>query len=115
MKPRKLICKVEKIVREEVSKDFSEYCGDDFSIGPVLVKNDYQAFREMAPCEKYILISVVYEADLSNAPLLWENEVFRRVWAKLGEEGIEAYPFFDYVKKSRWESGDWQQRRGWEW
>ncbi len=116
MKPRKFVRKVEKIILEEVSKDFSEYCGDEFSIGPILVKTDYQPFREVEPNEpKYIAVSVVYEGNLKKAPLMWKNKVFRRVWDKMSEEGIEAYPFIDYVTKSRWQSGEWHEPRGWEW
>ncbi len=115
MKPRKFISKVEEIVLEEASKNFNEYCGDDFSLGPILVKKDYQAFREQQPKEEYVLISVIYEGDLGHAPLIWEYDVFRRVWERLVEEGIEAYPFIDYVTKTRWQSGEWREPRGWEW
>ena len=70
MKRQRLVRKVEKIVTEEASKDFSEYCGDKFSIGPILVKTDYQPFREPHPEQSpYIAVSVVYEGDLSKVPL----------------------------------------------
>ena len=116
MKRSKLIRKVEEIVLEEVSKNFSEYCGNEFSIGPILIKYDYKAFREVEPGEpKNIGIFVIYEGDLTNAPLRWEYQVFESVWKKLDEEEIDDYPLIEYVKKSRWESGEWQQPRGWEW
>ena len=116
MNRRQLTGKVEKIVLEEVSKDLRQYCGDEFSMGPILIKDDYQPFREGAVNEpKYIAVSVVYEGDLSRAPLMWKTNVFLRVWDKMGEEGIDAYPFIDYVKKSKWQSGEWQEPKGWEW
>ena len=58
MKRGKIIRKVEKIVSEEVSKDFSEYCGDNFDIGPILVKTDYQPFREPHPEQSQVHRSV---------------------------------------------------------
>ena len=115
MKRGKIIRKVEEIVREEVSQDFSEYCGDSFSIGPILVKTDYQPFREPHPEQSpYIAVSVVYEGDLSNAPLVWKSDVSIRVQDRLYEEGIKVYAFIDYVTKSRWHSGEWQPPRSWE-
>ena len=115
MKPSKLARKVEKIVLEEVSKDFSDYCGGDFSIGPILVKPDYQPFREPHPEQSpYIAVSVVYEGDLSRAPLLWESGVSIRVQDRLYEEGLRVYAFIDYATNAKWQSGEWQPPRSWE-
>ena len=116
MGPWQLTRTIEKIAIEEICKDLSQYCGDDFSIGPILIKDDYQPFRDVDADEpKYIAVSVIYEGDLSRMPMLWKSQVFRRIWDKMGEEGIDVYPFIDYVKKSRWQGGDWQEQRGWEW
>ena len=115
MKPRKLPRKVEEIVTEEVSKDFRKYFGDDFSVGPILVKTDYQPFREPHPEQSpYIAVSVVYEGDLSKAPLLWRGDVSIRVQGRLYEEDIRVYAFIDYVTKAKWQSGEWQPPRSWE-
>ena len=115
MKRGKIIRKVEKIVSEEVSKDFSEYCGDNFDIGPILVKTDYQPFREPHPEQsEYVAVSVVYEGDLSKAPLLWQGNLSIRVQDRLYEDGIKAYAFIDYVTKDKWQSGEWQPPRSWE-
>ncbi len=115
MKPRKFTRKVEEIVLEEVSKDFSEYCGDNFNIGPILVKTDYQPFREPHPQQSpYIAVSVVCEGDLSNAPWVWKSDVSIRVQDKLYDEGIKVYAFIDCVTKAKWQSGEWQPPRSWE-
>ena len=117
MKRKKLVHKVEKIVHEEVSRDFGEYYGDNFSLGPILVKTDYQPFREPHPEQsEYVAVSVVYEGDLSDAPLGWRTGVSLRVQDRLYEECMKVYAFIDYVTKSKWQSGEWQPPRSWgEW
>ena len=104
MKRKKLVHKVEKIVHEEVSRDFGEYYGDNFS-------------REPHPEQsEYVAVSVVYEGDLSDAPLGWRTGVSLRVQDRLYEEGMKVYAFIDYVTKSKWQSGEWQPPRSWgEW
>ncbi len=51
MKREKFVRKVVKFASEEVSKEFRQHCGDDFSVGPILVNPDYQAHRERQPGE----------------------------------------------------------------
>ena len=116
MKRKKFVRKVEKFASEEVSKEFRQYCGGDFSIGPILVNPNYQAYRDRQPGEpRDVLITVVYEGDMSEAPLYWKFDVFHRVWERIKDEWLEDfYPFFDYVEKSKYEIGDWQERTGWE-
>ena len=46
MRRKKFIRKVEKFATEEISKEFRQYCGDNFSIGPILVNPDYNAYQE---------------------------------------------------------------------
>jgi hypothetical protein len=115
MKRKKFIRKVEKFASEEVSKEFRQYCGEKFSVGPILVNPDYQAYRERQLGEpRDVLITVVYEGDMSEAPLYWKFDVFHRVWETMKNEWLEDfYPFFDYVEKSKFVSGDWQERTGW--
>ena len=117
MRRKKFIRKVEKFATEEISKEFRQYCGEDFSLGPILVNPDYQAYRERSWDDpRYVLITVVYEADLSEAPLSWDHEVFSRIWSRMHEEWLENfYPHFDYIPKSKWESGERQERKGWGW
>ena len=115
MNRKKFIRKVENIVLEEVSKDFSEYCGDDFSLGPILVKTGYQPFREPHPEQsEYVAVSVVYEGDISKAPLGWRPGVSVRIQDRLYEEGLKVYAFIDYVTKAKWQNGEWQPPRSWE-
>ena len=117
MRRKKFIRKVEKFATEEISKEFRQYCGDNFSLGPILVNLDYQASRERSFGDpRDVLITIVYEGDMSEAPLSWDHEVFRRIWARMHEEWIEDfYPHIDYIPKSKWESGERQERKGWEW
>ena len=117
MRRKKFIRKVEKFATEEVSKELRQYCGEDFSLGPILVNPDYQAYRERSWDDpKDILITVVYQGDLSEAPPNWEFPVFNRVWRRMNEEWIENfYPHFDYIPKSKWEGGERQERKGWGW
>ena len=115
MRRKKFIRKVEKFATEEISKEFRQYSGEDFSLGPLLVKTDYQPFRELHPEQsEYVAVSVVYEADLSNAPLGWRTDVSLRVQHRLYEEGMKIYAFLDYVPKTKWQSGEWQPPRSWE-
>ncbi len=113
MKRKKFIRKVEKFAREEISKDFRQYCGQNFTLGPVLVNPDYQTYREPQPGEpRSILITVVYEGDMSEAPLLWQTDVSIRVWKRMAEEWLEEfYPYIDYIPIAKWQSG-YQGRRG---
>ena len=72
MNRKKFIRKVEKFATEEVSKEFRQYCGDDFSLGPILVNPDYKALRERSwEDPRFVLITVVIEAHLSEAHLNW--------------------------------------------
>ena len=115
MKRKKFIRKVEKFALEESSKEFRQYCGEDFSIGPILVNPDYQASRERQPCDpRDVLITVVYEGDMNEAPLTWKFRAGSRIWERIRDEWLETfYPTVDYVPKSKHESGDWQERTGW--
>ena len=117
MRRKKFIRKVEKFATEEISKELRQYCGEDFSLGPILVNPDYKAYEERSSVEPWeILITVVYEADMSEAPLDWKFPVFNRVWSRMHEEWLENfYPHFDYIPKSKWESGEQQERKGWGW
>ena len=117
MRRKKFIRKVEKFATEEISKEFRQYCGEDFSLGPILVNPDYQAYRERSWDDPMgVLITVVYEGDMSEASRNWKFNVFDRVWDRMNEEWLEKfYPHFDYVEKSKYESGDWQERKGWGW
>ena len=115
MRRKKFIRKVEKFASEEVGKEFRQYCGEDFSLGSILVNPDYKAYRERQPDEpRDVLITIIYQGDMSEAPMSWKFDVFHRVWGRMQEEWLEDfYPFFDYVEKSKYESGDWQERAGW--
>lgn len=117
MKRKKFIRKVEKFATEEVSKELRQYCGEDFSLGPILVNPDYQSSLERSWNDpRDVLITVVYEADLSEAPWHWKFCVERRIWERMREEWLEKFnPIIDSVVKSRYESGDWQERKGQGW
>ena len=117
MKRSKFIRAVEEFASEEISKDFRQYCADNFSLGPILVNPDYQAYRERQPGDpRDVLITVVYEGDMSEAPSLWQTRTKIRIWDRMREEWIEEfYPTVDYIPKSKWESGERQERRRWEW
>ena len=117
MKRSKFIRKVEKFAQEEISEEFRQYCGDNFSIGPILVNPDYQAFRERHPGDpRDVLITVVYECDMSEAPLQWKLKAGSRIWKRMQDEWLESFhPTVDYVPKSKYVSGDWQEQKGWGW
>lgn len=117
MKRKKFVRKVEKFASEEVSKEFRQYCGGGFALGPILVNPDYQSSRERRFDDpRDVLITIVYEGDMSEAPRNWKFDVFSRVWDRMREEWLENfYPSLDYVEKSKYESGGWQERKGWEW
>ncbi len=106
MKRKKFIRKVEKFASEEVSKEFRQYCGGDFTLGPILVNPDYQAYRRSPGEPREVLITVVYEGDMSEAPSLWRTGASIRVWERMNEEWLEEfYPYVDCIPKSNWESG----------
>lgn len=115
MNRKKFIRKVEKFATEEVSKELRQYCGEDFSLGPILVNPDYQAYRERSwEDPRYVLITVVYEGDMSEAPKDWQFFVFDRVWRRMQEEWLENfYPHIDCIPKSKWENG-YQGLKAWE-
>ncbi len=115
MKRKKFIRKVEKFASEEISKDLRQHCGEDFSIGPIMVNPDYKALRERQPGEpRDVLITVVYEGDMSEATLQWQDKASIRIWKRMREEWIENfYPTVDYIPKSKWESGELQEREDW--
>ena len=114
MKRRKFIRKVEKFASEEVSKEFRQYCGGDFTLGPILVNPDYQAYRRVPGEPREVLITVVYEGDMSEAPSLWQSRVRSRIWDRMREEWLEPfYPTLDYIAKSQWETGERQEREDW--
>ncbi len=80
---------------------------------PILVNSDYQAYMERSwEYPGYVLITVVYEADLREPPLNWGSPVFNHVWHIMHEEWEEwlenFYPHFDYIPKPKGESGEQQ-------
>ena len=115
MNRKKFIRKVEKFATEEVSKELRQYCGEDFSLGPILVNPDYKALRERSSLDpRDVLITVVYEGDISEASSRWQTEAMFRIRDRMREEWIEAfYPTVDYIPKSKWESGEQQERDDW--
>ena len=115
MKRKKFIRKVEKFATEEISKEFRQYCGDDFSLGPILVNPDYKAYRERSSLDpRDVLITVVYEGDMSEAELGWKIDTSSRIHRRMREEWIENfYPTVDYIPKSKWDSGEIQEREDW--
>ena len=117
MRRKKFIRKVEKFATEEISKELRQYCGEDFSLGPILVNPDYQAYRERSWDDpRYVLITVVYEADMSESPRNWGFGPERRIWERMHEEWLENFrPTVDYIPKRQWESGERQESKGWGW
>ena len=115
MRRKKFIRKVEKFATEEISKEFRQYCGEDFSLGPILVNPDYQSYREWHPDNpRDVLITVVYEGDMSEAPWQWKIRTDGRIWERMHEEWLENFhPTVDYIPKRQWESGERQERKGW--
>ena len=115
MRRKKFIRKVEKFATEEISKEFRQYCGDNFSIGPILVNPDYKALRERSSLDpRDVLITVVYEGDMSEAKPGWKDEASFRIRDRMREEWIESfYPTVDYIPKSKWDSGEIQERDEW--
>jgi len=115
MRRKKFIRKVEKFATEEVSKEFRQYCGEDFSLGPILVNPSHRALRERSSVDpRDVLITIVYEGDMSEAPVQWQDKVTRRVRERVREEWIEWFhPTVDYVPKSKWDSGEIQEREEW--
>ena len=115
MNRKKFIRKVEKFATEEVSKEFRQYCGEGFSLGPILVNPDYKALRERSSIDpRDVLITVVYEGDMSEAPHVWEYKAKDRIRDRMREEWIESfYPTMDYIPKSKWDSGEIQERDEW--
>ena len=115
MRRKKFIRKVGKFAIEEISKDLRQYCGEDFSIGPILVNLSYKALKERSSLDpRDVLITIVYEGDMGEAPVQWRDKVTRRVGERMREEWIEWFhPTVDYVPKSKWESGEIQEREDW--
>ena len=115
MKRKKFVRKVQKFASEEIGKDLRQYCGDDFALGPIMVNPDYKSLRERQPGEpRDVLVTVVYEADMSEAPPQWKLGAGSRVRERMNEEWLENfYPTVDYIPKSKWESGEQQEREDW--
>ena len=117
MRRKKFIRKVEKFATEEISKELRQYCGENFSIGPILVNPDYQSSRERSWDDpRDVLITVVYEGDMREAPWQWKFSAQRGIWERMHEEWLEGLnPIVDCVPRSKYESGNWQERKGWGW
>ena len=115
MKRKKFIRKVEKFATEEISRELRQYCGEDFSLGPILVNPDHRALRERSSLDpRDVLITVVYEGDMSEAKPGWKDEASFRIRDRMREEWIEAfYPTVDYIPKSKWDSGEQREREDW--
>ena len=115
MRRKKFIRKVEKFATEEISKELRQYCGENFSIGPIMVNPDYKSYQERSSVDPWeVLITVVFEGDMSEAPWQWKIDASSRIHRRMREEWIENFhPTVDYIPKSKWDSGEIQERGDW--
>ena len=102
--PKRIIGKVERLVRQALQERF----GDEFVFDPIIVASHPDAFDD-----ERVHIYVVYDNEGKAAGPRWVGQLMMYVQDRVPEEELPLVPLVTFIPKSSWGSGYREQVERW--